>query len=274
MQHPDESEARHFLERLSPGLARSALVCPLCGGAAPARGLRARNCPPPSTEVLWQVVFTCPSCGLISAFDAEKTSPRQLRAFHGSSWRQELSQFKWSSPLEEIAHEREATPHHFLGVFVISFLVWLTLTGSFNPVELLWGLAVSLAIARFSYRLVAFNLPRWIFRPRRWLPFLDLLIEFNRQLIIQNVTLSLRVLRPGLPIRPGIVAVPTKLRQDVNLTILGALMTLTPDTVAIDFDSRDGLIYVHWIDVKSTDPEEARRLISEDLEERIIRWLL
>jgi multicomponent Na+:H+ antiporter subunit E len=75
-------------------------------------------------------------------------------------------------------------------------------------------------------------------------------------------------------IRPGIVAVSTKLHGDINLTVLGSLMSLTPDTVTMDFDQKEGLIYVHWIDVKTLEPEKVRQLLITDIEERIIRWLL
>ncbi|RPI92923.1 MAG: hypothetical protein EHM39_13250, partial [Chloroflexi bacterium] len=56
---------------------------------------------------------------------------------------------------------------------------------------------------------------------------------------------------------------------DVALTLLGSLSTLTPDTVTVDIDERRGVIYVHWIDVRTTDPEEAYRLISARLEQKI-----
>jgi multicomponent Na+:H+ antiporter subunit E len=220
------------------------------------------------------LVFSCPACGLDSSFSAVSASPGKLKALQGSAWNNELRQYLWAARPEAMPHERAATPRHFLAVMIISFLTWIVLTGSFNPVELLWGFVVSAAVARFSYRFVAFDLPRWVVHPRRWLYFLDLLFDFARQLIVQNITLSLRVFNPRLPIRPGIVAVPTKLHGDVNLTILGSLMTLTPDTVAIDIDQQKGLIYVHWIDVQTTEPEQARQMISADLEERIIRWLL
>jgi multicomponent Na+:H+ antiporter subunit E len=184
-----------------------------------------------------------------------------------------MRQFHWIGHAERLPQERTAGPRHFTAAFLVSALTWLVLTGSFNPVDLLWGVAVCLVVARFSYRLAAFGLPRWIGNPRRWLPFLRLLFEFNRQLIVQNLTLSARVLRRNLGIRPGIVAVPTRLRDDVGLTVLGSLMSLTPDTVTLEIDGLRGLIYVHWIDVQTSDPEQARRLISADLEQQIIEWL-
>jgi multicomponent Na+:H+ antiporter subunit E len=265
-------DARKTAKALPHNIQHASLSCPLCGAGVSARGIRDRLIL--EKDPLWQILFTCPACGLISRFDLDKVSPKQLNALHGSAWTNELRQYQWLHKSGNIAHEITARPRHFVGVLIISFLTWMTLTGSLNPVDVLWGIVVSLVIARLSYRLVAFEIPRWITSPRRWLYFLDVMVEFIRQLIEQNVSLSIRVLRPDMNIRPGIVAIPTKLRGDINLTILGSLMSLTPDTVTIDIDQAEGVVYVHWINVKTTDPDELRRLLATDLEDRIIRWLL
>ncbi len=75
-------------------------------------------------------------------------------------------------------------------------------------------------------------------------------------------------LRPHLSIKSGIVAIPTALRDGVPLTILGSLMTLTPDTVRMDIDPDQGLVYVYWIEVRTTDQSEAQRMIAAGLEEK------
>jgi multicomponent Na+:H+ antiporter subunit E len=269
----NSQRASETLNTLPPNISSTRLVCPLCGAYAPARGLRAR------TEVeaaspIWQLVFTCPACGLVSVFDTHNLSIKKIKALNGSNWTNELRHLMWTLRVEQSARERAASPRHFASVLVVSFIVWIVLTGSFFPIDVFWGLVVSAVVARFSYRFVAFELPHWILQPRRWLYFFDLVIELVSQLVKQNLSLSLRVLKPELQIKPGIVAVPTKLRGDINLTLLGSLMSLTPDTVTMDIDEQAGMIYVHWIDVQTTDPLEAQKLISGDLEERIIRWLL
>ena len=272
--HPDpRADAHAILKTLPSDIFAAAPACPLCGAGMPVRGLRQRNLAAAETGV-WELAFTCPACGLTTAFDVTRLSPERLAALAGSRWGAELRRSGWQDPAGALPQTRAATPGHFVAVLVISYLTWLVLTGSFAPVDLLWGFALSLLVARLCYRLVAFDLPRWVLQPRRWLAFADLLWEFTRQIVAQNVSLSLRVLRPKLPIRPGIVAVPYRLRGDVNLTLLGSLMSLTPDTVAIDIDQARGVMYVHWIDVQTTDPEKARELISADLEDRLIRWLL
>lgn len=272
MKPEHSADLKRQLDNLPPHIRETTISCPLCGTTVPPRGLRFRQTA--DLNPIWHLVFTCSACGLVSMFDAAQISFKQLKALHGSAWTNELRQYRWVDKLDDIPFARTASPRHFIGVLVISFLTWMVLTGSFAMIDLLWGLVVSVIVARISYRFVVFELPRWILYPRRWLYFLDLLIEFARQMIVQNVTLSIRVFSPNISIRPGIIRVPTKLRGDVNLTILGALMTLTPDTVALDINPSDGMIYIHWIDVQSTDQETARRMLVSDIEDRIIRWLL
>jgi multicomponent Na+:H+ antiporter subunit E len=270
--NPPAQRAREVLKTLPSGAQRLTLVCPLCGSNVPTRGLR-----PGSLRGVdaarWQLVFTCPACGLISAFDAQQLSPEQVRGMHGSRWTSQLREFMQAAEQEVPTYVQPVSPQAMLRTFLVTFVFWMLLIGNFNPTEVLWGAIVSLIIARITYRVSAFNLPTWTLDPRRWLALFQLLIEFTRQIIVQNITLSIRVLRPDLPIRPGIVAVPTALRSDVSLTILGSLTTLTPDTVTIDIDEKRGIMYLHWIDVQTTDSQEAQRMITASLEEKIARWL-
>jgi multicomponent Na+:H+ antiporter subunit E len=267
-----KSPAQPILNSLSPRVYETTTVCPLCGTAAPVTGLRAR----PGGDAdrrPWELVFACPACGLLTRFDVEGLSLEQVQSFQGSAWTAKLRHFERGIRSERLRYRRRATSRHFLGVFIVAFLTWMLLIGNFNPSEVLWGFVASLLVAWLTYRFLLFDFLWWMDDPRRWLALGKLLVEFTRQLIVQNVTLAIRVFRPSLPIRPGIVAVPTTLRQDGELTILGSLMSLTPDTVTMDIDQERGIIYVHWIDVKTTEPEEARRLISASLEERVVEWL-
>jgi multicomponent Na+:H+ antiporter subunit E len=267
------AEARRAFRALPNEIANTTLTCPLCGTDTTARGLRRRLSQrhPPAE---WQLVFTCPGCGLVSSFYAPHAAIWPIGNLPGSAWTRELRQYRWTGHAAQLPQERAARPGQLAAVFMLSAATWLLLTGSFNPVDLLWGAAVSALVARFSYRLAAFGWPRWVKEPRRWAQLGLLLLEFNRQLIIQNVTLAWRVMQPKVKVRPGIVAVPTRLRSDVALTVLGSLMTLTPDTVTMEIDQVRGVVYVHWIEVQATDPEKSRQLISKALEDRIAAWLL
>jgi multicomponent Na+:H+ antiporter subunit E len=85
-----------------------------------------------------------------------------------------------------------------------------------------------------------------------------------------NVDVAYRVAHPRLPIKPGIVKVKTSLKTDTGLTFLANSITLTPGTLSVDIDRDNGILYVHWINVKKKDVESATKIIVVRFE-RILR---
>jgi multicomponent Na+:H+ antiporter subunit E len=79
-----------------------------------------------------------------------------------------------------------------------------------------------------------------------------------------------RVLHPKLPINPGIVKVKTILKTETGLTFLANFITLTPGTFSVDIDKDKGYLYIHWIDVKTQNIEEASQIIVSKFE-RILK---
>ena len=80
-----------------------------------------------------------------------------------------------------------------------------------------------------------------------------------------NLDVVYRALHPQMPIHPGIVKIKTNLKSDSAITALANSITLTPGTLTVDV-TEDGYLYVHWINVKSTDVDEASRLIAQKFE--------
>ena len=68
-----------------------------------------------------------------------------------------------------------------------------------------------------------------------------------------------------MPISPGIVKIKTNLTTDSGITALANSITLTPGTLTVDITD-DGFLYIHWINVKSDDVEQATKLISQKFE--------
>jgi len=75
-------------------------------------------------------------------------------------------------------------------------------------------------------------------------------------------------LHPKMPIKPGIVKIKTSLKTESGITALANSITLTPGTLTVDLadegqgDSRQTYLYIHWINVKSDDVEEATKYIA------------
>jgi multicomponent Na+:H+ antiporter subunit E len=74
-------------------------------------------------------------------------------------------------------------------------------------------------------------------------------------IIKANFDVAGRIVRRKIPLNPGIVTVRTRLSSSLGRTVLANSITLTPGTLSVDI--KGDLLYVHWIDVASTDREEA-----------------
>ncbi len=146
------------------------------------------------------------------------------------------------------------------------FLLWLGLTNSLDPQELLAGLLASAAIVWLTIPKRPAEVQE---RPWRLLPFLAFLPIFLKNLVLANIDVARRVLSPELPINPGIVRVRTRLTAPYQRLILANSITLTPGTVTLEMEGED--MFIHWIDVKSADPDVAGRAIKEQMEDAIAK---
>lgn len=70
----------------------------------------------------------------------------------------------------------------------------------------------------------------WVTWPFRMVGFL---LWFAGQVVLSNVKVIRDNLTPGQNSQPGVVALNTRCRTDLELTCLGALITLTPGTLTL-----------------------------------------
>jgi multicomponent Na+:H+ antiporter subunit E len=83
---------------------------------------------------------------------------------------------------------------------------------------------------------------------------------FIWKLILANLDVARRVLSPKIPLKPGIVKVPTGLKGELAKLTLANSITLTPGTLSIDII--DEHIYVHTVEVKGKTEAENQKEIS------------
>jgi len=154
-------------------------------------------------------------------------------------------------------------------IFLGAFLVWSLL----NWVPDWQHLIVGIFIAGFVAFLIGdlfITQPHILKHPLRyWYFLIYYLPKFLWECFKANVDVAYRVLHPKLPINPGIVKVKTSLKTDTALTFLANSITLTPGTMSIDVDKDNGILYVHWIDVKAKDVESATRIVVERFEKTL-----
>jgi len=148
--------------------------------------------------------------------------------------------------------------------FVLGFVIWLLLTWTVNLQIVIAGLIASALVAVLFHEI----LPREhhvFISPVRAFWFLVYVPVFFYYMLIANLDVVYRALHPKMPIRPGIVKIKTNLKTESGITALANSITLTPGTLTVDLTD-DGFLYVHWINVKSDDIEDATRLIARRFE--------
>jgi multicomponent Na+:H+ antiporter subunit E len=153
--------------------------------------------------------------------------------------------------------------------FVLAFVVWILVAwpfvaGRIDAQGIVAGLIASLLVALLFHDILPKEHHVFI-SPIRVFWFLVYVPVFFYYVIRANLDVVYRALHPAMPIRPGIVKIKTNLKTDSAITALANSITLTPGTLTVDLTD-DGYLYVHWIDVKSDDVQQATQLIAQRFE--------
>jgi multicomponent Na+:H+ antiporter subunit E len=100
--------------------------------------------------------------------------------------------------------------------------------------------------------------------PKALFYYFSYLGVFLWELMLANLNVARIVFTPKIDIHPGIVKVNTRLKTRTGRLVLANSITLTPGTLVVDIV--EDALYVHWIDVRAEDPEEATRRIAAKFE--------
>jgi multicomponent Na+:H+ antiporter subunit E len=91
---------------------------------------------------------------------------------------------------------------------------------------------------------------------------------FIKELVVSNFRVMWDVITPRHISRPGIIGVPLDAKSELEIALLANLISLTPGTLSIDVSDDRRLLYVHVMFLD--DVEEARRVIKEGLEKKVL----
>jgi multicomponent Na+:H+ antiporter subunit E len=153
--------------------------------------------------------------------------------------------------------------------FVLAFVVWVMITWPFVDGRIDLQVVVAGMVASFIVAILFHEmLPKehhLFISPVRVFWFLVYVPVFSYYMVKANFDVLYRVLHPQMPIKPGIVKIKTNLKTDSAITALANSITLTPGTLTVDLTD-DGYLYVHWINVKSDDVEQATKEIAGTFE--------
>ena len=145
---------------------------------------------------------------------------------------------------------------------VLLAIAWSALTGSFQPVDLLFGFVLGYLVLWLINRT---NQSRSYFYqvPR----MLDLVLFFLFDLVRANFRMAVIILSPQMKLRPAVIAVPLILQSDTAIILLTNMITLTPGTLSLDISTDRRMIYLHVVYLE--DPAQFRQQLIEGYEKRL-----
>ena len=73
-------------------------------------------------------------------------------------------------------------------------------------------------------------------------------------LIASGLRTARIVLKPDLPIKPGIIAIPSECNSELGTALSAHAITLTPGTMVVEIDAH-GVMYTHCLDVTDADKQ-------------------
>ncbi|HLW04706.1 MAG TPA: Na+/H+ antiporter subunit E [Azoarcus sp.] len=93
---------------------------------------------------------------------------------------------------------------------------------------------------------------------------------FAREVVYASMDVARVVFALNCAPRPAIVTVQLLRRDDRIATLVGAFLTLTPGTMAVEYESETGVMYVHALDVESVESVEKG---VREIEARLLAWI-
>ncbi len=148
-------------------------------------------------------------------------------------------------------------PHPIYTLFLA--LGWMILREGYGVGDFVAGYVMA-ALVVFVCRNF-FLQPVRIRRPFEWS---RMLLVFAREVIAANVQVAWIVIRPRLKIQPAAIQLPLDLRDDVSITALANMITLTPGTWTIDVAPDRSALYVHCL--SAPDVDAVKKQIKEQFE--------
>jgi len=155
----------------------------------------------------------------------------------------------------------------FLPVTLLAFIVYIIITGSMTLYDITTGIITAIAAGLLFGKYLVKN-PQKALNPARWAAMVAYFIKY---ITIIEPKAHLDVIKRIISgdTNPGIIRVPITVKDEYAKFLVANSITNTPGTVTVYMD--DKYAYVNWIDVKTRDPDEARREILEEFEKHAKR---
>lgn len=155
---------------------------------------------------------------------------------------------------------------HFLIAFIGSY-VYFNYGDPMLSYNAIWAVVVWTAImfalwltSPFYHRSYFQKLPKAI----------TFIVYFLKELVVANLKVAYDILTPNYRMKPTVVALPLSVTTDMEITLLAAIITLTPGSLSVDVSADRKMLYVHTLYVKNNDLELVKEDIKQGFERRLM----
>lgn len=150
-------------------------------------------------------------------------------------------------------------------LWLLLTFIWVAANSSLAPENIVTGALIA-------------GILTWLFRhselwqslrpsPQRLWHFLVYTGVFVAEMAKANLAMLRYVWSPRIAIKPGVVEVRTRLKSPIGRLALANSIALTPGSLVLELEG--DTLFVHWLDVQTDDPEEAKRLIAGPFEDHL-----
>lgn len=148
------------------------------------------------------------------------------------------------------------------GFSVVLLITWVLAHQSLAPKTLLIGACAAIVLPALTNHF-------WpeVLRVRRWGLLAGFLVIFCYDIIVANIQVAGLVLGPAEKLRPTFLEVPIDLDNPLAITILAAVISLAPGTVAANLSGDRKTLLVHILHTE--DAQGAIERIKERYEARL-----
>lgn len=153
-----------------------------------------------------------------------------------------------------------------LAIFAWAFLIWVLITWTMTTEQLAVGVVIAALVALLAAPLGPVPGPWRLLEPRRLGRLIGLGAFCIVRIVQANCVLAWRIWSPRLPIRPGMLVIPTEMATPGGMTAVGILSSVIVDNQLVDLDAAGHQLQYHAIWVDTTDPGRARQRITARIE--------
>lgn len=164
------------------------------------------------------------------------------------------------SPVDQQSQRAHAAlPQGLPALWLLLFALWLVFNASLAPAIVLAGVLAATVLGWiFATRSAVWNGVR--LTPTTLYHFLAYTGVFLVEMVKANLSMLRYVYAPRIHIQPGIVRINLRLRSPIGRLALANSIALTPGSLVMDIG--EDALFIHWLDVRTTDPEQATEMIA------------